>query len=143
MKTATYTVKLSRETHHNLLSFLEQQRQLWNAGLGQRIEAYRKKGLFISFFDQCKQLTELREHETDFRSFHLESQRSILNRLHKAFQNFFRRARKGEKQGFPRFKGKQRRINSFDIPNPIIKTVNKYKILAVKGIGKFRFDFRS
>ena len=139
MKTVTYTAILSRATHQNLDAFLEQQRQLWNAGLGQRIEAYKKKGMTLTFFDQCKQLTELRQAEAEFNSFHLQSQRSILNRLHKAFQNFFGRLRRGEKPGFPRFKGKHRRINSFDIPNPLIKPANKYKALLVKGIGKFRF----
>ena len=139
MKTATYTVKLSRATHKNLAVFLEQQRQLWNASLEQKVEAYKKKGLFPSFFDQCKQLTELRKHESDFSQFNLHCQRSILNRLNNAFQNFFRRVKNGEKPGFPRFKGKHRRINSFDITNPTIKTVNKHKVLCIKGIGKFRF----
>ena len=143
MKTETYTAKLSKTTHCNLSAFLEQQRQLWNALLEQRIDAYRKKNLFLTFFDQCKQLTELREHESEFRSFHILSQRSILNRLHKAFQDFFRRVRNGDKPGFPRFKGKHRRVNSFDMPKPVIKTVNKYKTLIVKGIGKFRFKAKN
>ena len=139
----TYTLQCNKFTHNSLDIFLEQQRHLWNAALDQRIEAYRKKRLFLSFFDQCKQLTELRQSESDFNSFHLQSQRSILNRLHKAFQNFFRRVKNGENPGFPRFKGKHRRINSFDIPDPIIKTVNNRRVIIIKGIGKFRFKAES
>ena len=62
-----------------------------------------------------------------------------MNRLDKAFHNFFRRVKAGKKPGFPRYKGKERKIRSFDIPNPIIKRVNKRFVLNVKGIGKFRF----
>ena len=46
---------------------------------------------------------------------------------------------KGEKPGFPRFRGRNRSIDSFDIPPPIIRKQGKYRVLSVKGIGKFRF----
>ena len=139
MKTITYNVVCSKKTHHDLDEFLEQQRQLWNAALEQRIDAWKKKAKSLTFFDQNKELTDLRKYELAFSKFSLPCQRSILNRLHKSFQNFFRRLKSKDKPGFPRFKGKNRLINSFEIPDPLIKTVNNRKVLIIKGIGKFRF----
>ena len=57
MLTLTHTAKLSASTHISLNAFLKQQRELWNAALAERIDAYLKFGIFISFFDQCKSLT--------------------------------------------------------------------------------------
>ncbi len=52
--------KLSSQTHVNLDAFLEQQRLLWNAALQERIEAYRKRGLAVTGYDQYKSLTLIR-----------------------------------------------------------------------------------
>lgn len=76
----------------------------------------------------------------EFVKFYCASQRSIYARLYNAFQNFFRRVKRGEKPGFPRFKGKSRLVRSFDVPAPIrIKRQGKYHVLNIKGVGKFRF----
>ena len=137
MKALTYPAKCSRSTHERLSSFLEQQRQLWNAGLQQRKAAYKRQGASLTAYDQYKQLTELRS-DADFGQYPVGCQRSALNRLHKAFQNFFARVKAGKKPGFPRFKGRGR-VRSFEYPNPPVKRVNRRWVLAVKGVGKFRF----
>ena len=49
---------------------------------------YKETGKLVSFFNLCKQLTELRELE-EFNQFDAFSQRTCLNRLGKAFQSFF------------------------------------------------------
>ncbi|MDE0521139.1 MAG: hypothetical protein OXH79_04185 [Boseongicola sp.] len=58
----------------------------------------------------------------------------MLRRLDKAFESFFERVKCGETPGFPRFKGRDRGIRSFDIPEP----VNRDGPLWVKGVGRFR-----
>ena len=55
-------------------------------------------------------------------------------RLDKAFKSFFRRVRARHKPSFPRFKGRNGRIRSFDVPNLAIKV----HVLTIKGIGRFR-----
>jgi putative transposase len=107
----TSKVKLGRSYRQEafLLSVLESCRQLYNAALQQRVEAYRKQKRQISWYDQCKDLTELRADDTEFRLLPVEMVRlTALKRVDIAYSGFFRRVKKGEKPGFPRFKGKYR-----------------------------------
>jgi putative transposase len=88
---------------------LESCRQLYNAALQQRIDAYRKQGRTISLYEQHKDLTALREDDSEYKNLPVEMTRlTSLNRLAFAYSCFFRRAKSGEKPGFPRFKGKGR-----------------------------------
>ena len=136
--TKTYTAKLSRQTHKNLDTFLKQQRELWNVGLEYCIMKYRNTGKSTTAYDLFKELTQVRQFE-EFNQFDVISQRTIYNRLHKAFQSFFRRCKRGEKPGYPRFKGRNRQVKSFETYQFKIKKQGKYNLLNIKGIGKFRF----
>ena len=134
MRTVTCTASISAATHCRLDAFLRQQTVLWNAALEERIDCHRKTGKTITAFGQMKSLTEIRRDDEGFSQFHLHAQRSVLRRLDKAFKSFFDRVKRGEKPGFPRFKGRSRGIHSFDIPNPVIRDGS----LWVKGVGRFR-----
>ena len=101
-----------------------------------------KPGKSITFYDQCRGLTEIRQADSEFSRYHAQVQRSVLNKLDKAFKSFFRRVKRGEKPGFPRFRGRNRAVRSFDIPSPVIHRSGKYHVLVVKGIGRFRFRYR-
>lgn len=81
--------------------------QLYNAALEARIGAY-KKGVSISFYDQAKELTQLRAEDSDFRAMTQRTQNMTLRRLDRAFQAFFRRVKAGQTPGFPRFQSIQR-----------------------------------
>ncbi len=130
----TRTASLSVSTHRGLDAFLRQQTELWNAALQERIDCYAKTGKTITAFDQMKSLTVIRAEDEAFCAFPVAAQRSVLRRLDRAFQAFFRRVKAGEKPGFPRFKGRDRGIRSFDIPSPVIRDGS----LWVKGVGRFR-----
>ena len=134
IRTVTLTASISAATHCRLDAFLRQQTELWNAALEERIDCYRKTGRTITAFDQMKSLTEIRRDDEDFRQFHAATQRSVLRRLDKAFKRFFDRVKRGDTPGFPRFKGRNRGIHSFDIPDPVIGDGS----LWVKGVGRFR-----
>ena len=99
---------------------------------------YKAKKKSTSNYDLYKQLTECRELD-EFNQFNVTIQRTVLNRLHKAFQSFFYRIKRGENPGFPRFKGKDRQIRSFETSQFNIKQQGKYNVVKIKGIGKFRF----
>ena len=81
-------------------------RQLYNAALEQRRDAYRKQGKSLTRYDQQKDLTELRQNDPDFGVISAVVLRSALKRLDLSFKAFFRRCKSGEKPGFPRFKGR-------------------------------------
>jgi putative transposase len=81
---------------------------LYNAALEQRRTAYRDHGVAVRFSDQQHDLTEVR-HALPFPDgMNYNSQELVLKQLDLAFIAFFRRVRKGEAPGFPRFKPKQR-----------------------------------
>ena len=85
---------------------LEAQRQLWNDALAERIDCYRKTGRSITYFDQCRSVTECRRDIPAMAECPLRIQRGTLKRLDEAYRHFFRRTKKGGAPGFPKFKGK-------------------------------------
>ena len=85
---------------------LEAQRQLYNAALEERIDCYRKTGRSLTFFDQCKALTECRRDIPEMAECPVAIQCGTLKRLDEAFKHFFRRVKNGETPGFPKFKGR-------------------------------------
>ena len=139
IRTFTYKARISAACHRNLDDFLENQRCLWNGALQERIDAYKKQGIGISYFNQQKSLTKIREDDDWFDRFHCSSQRTCLRRLDKAFMRFFDRVKKGEKPGFPRFKPMSRRIKSFETNSFRIHKAGPWYCIRIKGIGKFRF----
>jgi putative transposase len=107
-----YRLLPGRRQHRALESILESQRQLYNAALEERIGAYRKANVTRSYMDQAKALTEWRRCDVEARSLPANLQRATLLRLDRAYSAFFRRAARGNKPGFPRFKSRTR-FNSF------------------------------
>ena len=110
----TYQFRLlpTRNQHRALERILESQRQLYNAALEERVDAFRKAGVSRSYFDQTKALTEWRSSDPDAAAIPLKIQRATLKRLDDAYCAFFRRVRRGETPGFPRFRS-QGRFRSF------------------------------
>ena len=104
----TYRYRLlpTKRQHRALESILESQRQLYNAALEERIEAYRKANITRSYMDQAKALTEWRRGDPEARAIPANVQRATLIRLDRAYSSFFRRVRAGANPGFPRFRGK-------------------------------------
>ena len=136
-RTQAFPVSVSKKTHKHLESFLEQQRQLWNAALEERICAHGK-GVSISYNAQQGSLTTIRKEIDGFSNYDRHSQKSALKRLDTAFKNFFRRVRNGEKPGFPRFKS-YGRVSSFEATQFRIYTKDDWNSVKIKGIGRFRF----
>jgi putative transposase len=92
-----------------LEDLLRLHKDLWNAALQERIDAWRKVGKSISYEDQCASLTQIRgELPDDWAIMNCSSQQVTLRRLNKAFQGFFRRVAHGQSPGFPRYKSIQR-----------------------------------
>ena len=106
--TCCYRLLPSKRQHRALERILEQQRELYNAALEERIDAYRKAGVTRSFIDQCKALAEWRRGDPDAAALPSRLQRWTLSRLDGAYQGFFRRVAQGRKPGHPRFRGKGR-----------------------------------
>jgi putative transposase len=86
---------------------LEDTRQLYNAALEERREAWRMGHHKVTFYSQDAQLKEIRADDPErYGRWAFTCERAAIRRLDRAFQGFFRRVRAGEKPGYPRFKGR-------------------------------------
>lgn len=81
---------------------------LYNVGLQQRIEAYRRCGKSLRYADQANELKAVRIADDRLAGFSFSAEQQVLRRLDKAFQAFFRRVKQGRKPGFPRFRSRHR-----------------------------------
>ncbi len=81
---------------------------LYNAALEQRRDAWRRCGTSVSCLDQSAELRELRRAGLVDPRANFWSQQAVLRALDRAFQAFFRRLRRGERPGYPRFKAAAR-----------------------------------
>jgi putative transposase len=76
--------------------------------LEQRITAYQRRYVSLSRYQQEAQLKEMRAAMSEYAAIHGHVLQDVLARLDKTYQAFFRRIQRGEKAGFPRFKGRNR-----------------------------------
>ena len=90
-------------------------RFVYNYYLAKRKEMYEQTGKTMSRFDCNKDLTSLKKQEEYLWLKEVDSTALInaITSLDNAYQNFFRRVKKGEKPGFPRFKSKKDHRNSY------------------------------
>ena len=88
---------------------LEGQRQLYNAALQERSDAWRLAGVSITWQDQFKSLTVCRRDLPEMAAVPAAIQRGTLKRVDEAFKGFFRRVKaREETPGYPRFRGRRR-----------------------------------
>src|SRR3954453_5320460 len=103
-----FRVRPNRTQDAALGSMLDAFRDLYNAGLQQRIEAYRRRGTSLRYLDQANELKAVRLADERLARFSYSAEQQVLRRLDKAFAGFFRRLKAGQKPGFPRFRGRDR-----------------------------------
>lgn len=90
-------------------------RFVYNHFLAERMEQYRETGKAPTRFTQDKGLTSLKKQEETIwlREVDATALQSSLQDLDTAYQNFFRRVKKGEKSGYPKFKSKRNQRQSY------------------------------
>lgn len=94
--------------HVALAACVDSHRELYNAALQERRDAWAHSKTRINYGDQSAQLTEIRSMRSDQAQWSFSSQQATLRRLNKAFAGFFGRVKVGQTPGYPRFKGKAR-----------------------------------
>ena len=102
----TYRYKLMprKSQYATLADLCEQQRQLYNAALQERIEAWQKSKTSITKLDQFKSLTKIRSFDETYAGIPVAMSRWSIARVDDAFKGFFSRVKRGDKAGFPRFR---------------------------------------
>jgi len=94
---------------------LDRTRELDNAALQERRDAYRMAGLSLTYSSQATQLPDIKDIREEYRDIHSQVLQDTLRRVDKAMQAFFRRVKAGSTPGYPRFQGRDR-SDSFTYP---------------------------
>lgn len=81
---------------------------LYNAGLQQRLEAYQRRGVSVSYKMQADELKATRCAAPELARWSYTAEQQVLRKLDITFAAFFDRCKKGKKPGFPRFKASLR-----------------------------------
>ena len=117
MSKQAYTFRLypTRKQAQALQWTLDRCRELYNAALQERRDAYRMCGTSITYYDQANQLPEIKQIREEYQAIHSQVLQDVLRRVKKAFDAFFRRCTNAEEPGYPRFQGKNR-YDSFCYP---------------------------
>jgi putative transposase len=130
----------NKEQEQKLFWTLARCRELYNAALSERKDAYQahqrvtvsqnqetgqvvaammvapQRVKSVSYYEQKRDLVEIKtELREEYQDIHSQVLQDVLLRLKRAFDNFFRRIENGETPGFPRFQGRNR-YNSFTYP---------------------------
>ena len=108
IKIHEYRIYPDQEQESTLDYWLSICRTLYNQALAWKNSHYKQTGENINLGKQGKSLTQLRSESDDWQSIPVDILQDALRRLDKAYQAFYRRAQRGEKPGFPRFKGEGR-----------------------------------
>jgi len=111
IRKVTYKLKPSVLQERLLMNLFVHHHHIYNWALRDRIETYRKSDYGLNFSEQCKINTLWRGNRKTHGIFNAnaQSEQVTLKRVALAFDGFFRRLKKGEKNpGFPRFKPFQR-----------------------------------
>jgi putative transposase len=107
-KTFKYKLKPTPEQERAMAFVLRRCRELYNAALLGRRDAWQKCGVSITVASQSAELPALKQVRPEYRDLHSQVLQDVLTRLGRAFQAFFRRVKNGEQPGYPRFQGATR-----------------------------------
>lgn len=103
-----YRLSPTRAQEASLRETLERLRELYNAALQERRDAYRATGKSPTCYDQHHSLIEVRALRPEYATISTNLLQDALTRLDRAYAAFFRRCKAGEAPGYPRFKGRER-----------------------------------
>lgn len=114
-KTYRYRLYPNKEQEQKFLWTLDRCRELYNAALQERREAWRMCRVSVNFASQSAQLPGMKGIRDEYRDIYGQVLIDVLHRVDTNMQAFFRRCKSGVNPGYPRFKGKGR-YNSFTYP---------------------------
>lgn len=120
--TYRYRLRPTAEQEKRLNQFAGARRFVWNWALNRKRDHFQQFGTTLGFSTLSAELTRLKQQpETAWlREMQAQSLQQALRDLERAYQQFFRRARKGEtNKGFPKFKSRKTDTPRFRIPQDV------------------------
>src|SRR5437016_8124933 len=99
LKASKYRLYPNKKQAEKLHWTLDRARELYNAALQERRDAYRMCQVSISYNQQAAQLPEIKELRPEYNDIHSQVLQDVLRRVKKAYDNFFRRVKAGQTPG--------------------------------------------
>ena len=139
LKAYTYRLYPNKEQARKLQWTLDRARELYNAALQERRDAWQMCEVSISYNQQAAQLPEIKEIRPEYHDIHSQVLQDVLRRVKKAYDNFFRRVKAGKTPGYPRFQG-YGRYDSFTFPQSGFSLTEDNRVCLSK-IGTLKVKF--
>jgi putative transposase len=128
MRSYKYRLRPNRAQAIALNEMLSDFCMLYNAGLQQRIEAYRRRGKNLSFLSQASEIKAVRLADPSLGRWSFSALQYVLRRLDQTYSAFFKR-----KHGFPRFRATARYHSAtFKVGGGL--TIKKDRRIGVVGV---------
>lgn len=145
----------NKQQEEKLFWVLERCRELYNAALQERRDAYemhvkrhpgyydeetRKqltRELTTGYHNQQNDLPAIKELRPEYSDIYSQVLQDALLRLKRAFDGFFKRVKNGERPGYPRFQGRNR-YSSFTYPQSGFELSENYLTLSKIGTLKVK-----
>lgn len=138
VRKAQFAFRPSRRQEHKLHTLLRISREVYNAALQERRDAYRLAGETIRWQHQFNQIKYLKGVRDDALAYGIQPLRGAIMRCDEAMQAFFDRIKHGETPGYPRFKGPARfNTACWDEPTSW-KLHDDRRTLYIQGVGEIR-----
>lgn len=131
-KAFKYRIYPTKKQTTTLEKTFELCRELHNAAIEERTQAYELNGKSLSYTLQQNQLPEIKRVRTEYKQVHSQVLQNVLDRVDKAFSAFFQRVAEGKKPGYPRFKSYDR-YKSITFPQSGFDVVNGRLVLSKIG----------
>jgi IS605 OrfB family transposase len=134
MKAYKYRIYANKQTKEKLTWVLDRCRELYNAGLQERRDAYEmavrqhpsyydeqtrrqlSREHAVGYYEQKRELVDIKGLRPEYQEIASHVLQDVILRLKQAYDGFFRRVHNGEQPGYPRFQGKSR-YDSFSYPD--------------------------
>ena len=163
LRTYKYRLYSNKEVTSKLYWTLARCRELYNAALSERKDAYQKhqrtllyhnseghviavqmqaniRVSDVSYLQQKRDLVAIKEEREEYQEIASHVLQDVMLRLEKGMKAFYRRIREGQTPGFPRFQGRNR-YNSFTYPDGAGWKLNG-NILHLSKIGDIKVKLR-
>lgn len=118
--------------------------ELYNACLQERRDGWKKRGLSVGATKQMAELPAVKAERPDVAGVYAQVLQSVVRRVDRSFVAFFRRAKSGQRPGYPRFRSR-RRYDSFTFPQVgrsgvnggvLVLTTGRLQVHGVPGVLK-------
>lgn len=127
----------NKEQESTLFHYLNTTRFIYNLCLDYKKDLYQNYNISISKNDIQKELKDIKNETEWISSLHSQVIQEVTDRLFVSYDNFFRRVKKGENPGFPKF-AKKDFWSSFKFKQGVKVHPNTNKVNIPK-VGKIKF----